>query len=71
MVSKADIAQMAFNLFDSYDKDNSGYLDQKEFRIIMTEVFHEVSKTYPVDQKHLNQTFTIYDSNSDSKLSRK
>jgi len=35
MVSKADIVQMAFNLFDSYDTDNSGFLDVKEFKKIM------------------------------------
>ena len=29
MVSKADIVQMAYNLFDSYDADNSGFLDVK------------------------------------------
>ena len=39
MVSKADIVQMAYNLFDSYDSDKSGFLDIKEFKIVMKQVF--------------------------------
>lgn len=27
MVSKADMVEMAYKLFDSYDKDCSGYLE--------------------------------------------
>ena len=71
MVSKADMVQMAYALFDSYDKDGSGFLEPAEFRTVMTEVFHEVNKSYSVDKKHLDKAFTICDSNSDTKLTRK
>jgi Ca2+-binding EF-hand superfamily protein len=30
---------MAYNLFDGYDKDNSGYLDRTEVKQIFTELF--------------------------------
>jgi hypothetical protein len=40
MVSKADMAQMAYTLFDDSDTDNNGYLDSKESHKVMTEVFH-------------------------------
>lgn len=36
MVSKADMVGMAYKLFDSYDQDNSGYLEPAEFRTVMT-----------------------------------
>ena len=71
MVSKADMVGMAYKLFDSYDQDNSGFLEPAEFRIIMTEVFNEVNKTYSVDKSHLNKVFTICDANGDKKLTRK
>ena len=71
MVSKADMVGMAYKLFDSYDQDNSGFLEPAEFRIVMTEVFNEVNKTYSVDKSHLNKVFTICDANSDKKLTRK
>lgn len=71
MVSKADMVQMAYSLFDSYDHDGSGYLEPAEFRKVMTEVFHEVNKSYSVDKQHLDKAFTICDTNSDAKLSRK
>ena len=29
MVSKADMVALAYKLFDSYDEDNSGYLEPK------------------------------------------
>ena len=59
------------SLFDSYDADNSGSLDVKEFKKIIKEVWAEVSKNYPVNEKHLNQIFTIYDGNNDNKISKK
>ena len=71
MVSKADIAQMASNLFDSYDKDNSGYLEPKEFKTVLTELFHEVKKNYPINEDRLNKMFTICDTDSDGKLTKK
>lgn len=71
MVSKADMVGMAYKLFDSYDQDNSGFLEPAEFRIVMTEVFNEVNKTYSVDKSHLNKVFTICDANGDKKLTRK
>lgn len=71
MVSKADIVQMAYNLFDSYDSDNSGYLDVKEFKIVMKQVFGEVNKKQPIDDIYLNKAMMIYDSNGDNKISRK
>ena len=37
----------------------------------MTEVFHEVNKSFSVEQSHLNKIFTICDSNDDKKLTRK
>jgi len=40
MVSKADMVEMAYKIFDSYDTDNSGFLDVKEFKKVLTEVFH-------------------------------
>lgn len=71
MVSKADMVEMAYKLFDSYDKDNSGYLEPKEFKTVMTEVFHEVNKTHSIDKKHLDKLFSICDANGDNKLTRK
>ena len=62
---------MAYKLFDSYDQDCSGFLEPKEFRTVMTEVFHEVNKTYSVEQSHLNKVFSICDANGDKKLTRK
>lgn len=62
---------MAISLFDSYDADSSGYLDVKEYKKVVKEVLHEVSKTTSVDDKKLNQLFTIYDTNNDNKISRK
>ena len=49
MVSRADMVTMAYNLFDSYDEDNSGFLDSKEFKKVMREVFHETNKQMPAD----------------------
>lgn len=37
------------SLFDAYDADNSGFLDIKEFKKVLKEVFNEVSKTFAVD----------------------
>lgn len=71
MANKAQITEMALSLFDSYDADSSGALDVKEYKIIIKEVLHEVNKTTSVDDKKMNQLFTIYDSNSDNKISRK
>jgi Ca2+-binding EF-hand superfamily protein len=71
MVSRADIVEMAYKLFDDYDKDCSGYLEPKEFRTVMTEVFHEVNKTYSVEKAHLDKVFSICDANTDKKLTRK
>lgn len=71
MVSKADMVSMAYKIFDSYDEDGSNYLEPKEFKKVLKEVFHEVNKTYPVDEKRLNQLFTICDTNDDKKLTRK
>ena len=71
MATRTETIELAMNLFDSYDADNSGHLDVKEFKKIIKEVWGEVNKHYPVDEKHLNQLFTIYDSNGDNKISRK
>ena len=71
MASRNEIASMALNLFDSYDADNSGYLDPNEFKKVLKEVIHEVKKSFSVEEKKLNQLYTIYDSNSDNKISRK
>jgi Ca2+-binding EF-hand superfamily protein len=71
MASREHIVEMAIQIFDSYDEDNSGSLETKEFKKVIKEVFHEVNKNYPVDEKKLNQLFTIYDSNADGKISRK
>jgi Ca2+-binding EF-hand superfamily protein len=71
MASREQIVEMALSLFDSYDEDSSGYLETKEFKKVLKEVLHEISKTTSIDEKKLNQQFTIYDSNSDSKISRK
>lgn len=62
---------MASKLFDSYDADDSGYLDTKEFKKVLKEVLHEINKNMSVDEKKLNQYFTIYDTNNDNKISRK
>jgi Ca2+-binding EF-hand superfamily protein len=62
---------MAALLFDSYDADNSGFLDVKEFKKCLKEVLHEISKTFSVEDKKLNQQFTINDTNGDNKISRK
>jgi Ca2+-binding EF-hand superfamily protein len=62
---------MALSLFDSYDADNSGFLDVKEFKKCLKEILHEINKTFSVEDKKLNQQFTIYDSNDDNKISRK
>ncbi len=35
---------MAYKLFDSYDRDNSGYLDRTEIKEIFTELFKEIQK---------------------------
>lgn len=35
------------------------------------EILHEINKTYSLDEKKLNQLYTIYDTNNDNKLSRK
>ncbi len=59
------------SLFDAYDADNSGSLDVKEFKKIIKEVWAQVNKNYPVDEKHLNKLYTIYDGNNDNKISRK
>jgi Ca2+-binding EF-hand superfamily protein len=62
---------MAALLFDSYDADNSGFLDVKEFKKFLKEFLHEISKTFSVEDKKLNQQFTINDTNGDNKISRK
>lgn len=71
MASKAQIVELALNLFDSYDNDGSGYLDTAEFKKVAKEILHEINKTYSIDDKKLNQLYTIYDTNNDNKLSRK
>ena len=71
MVSKADTVAMAYKLFEDYDADGNGYLEVKEFKKVLIQVFHEVNKNYPVDKQHLNKLFTICDTNGDNKLTRK
>ena len=71
MASKAAMVEVAYGIFDTYDENNSGYLQPPEFKKVMTEVFHEVNKNFSVDQAHLNKIFTICDNNDDKKLSRK
>jgi Ca2+-binding EF-hand superfamily protein len=71
MASREQIVELSLHLFESYDLDDSGFLDAKEFKKVIKEVVHEINKTAPVDEKKLNQYFTIYDTNSDSKISKK
>ena len=71
MASKGAMIEVAYQLFDSYDTNDSGFLEPAEFKKVMTEVFHEVNKQFSCDQAHLNKLFTICDGNDDSKLSRK
>ena len=40
MASRAEIVQAASTIFDSYDSDDSGSLDVKEFKKGIKEVFH-------------------------------
>ena len=35
---------MGYKLFDSYDKDNSGFLDRNEVKDIFNELFKEIQK---------------------------
>ena len=71
MSTNSDISLMAMNLFDSYDKDNSGYLERNEVKEILTTVFAEVQKDYNIDEAKMNKMFSACDTNSDNKLSRK
>lgn len=71
MASKSDIVEMASKLFDDYDQDNSGYLDHKEFTVILQKLFKEVNSTYVCTEDKINKMFSICDTNSDKKLSRK
>lgn len=71
MATRTETVELAMALFDTYDVDGSGSLDTKEFKKIIKEVFDEVRKNHPVDDKHLNKLFTIYDTNNDNKISRK
>lgn len=63
--------ELSIRLFESYDSDDSGFLDPKEFKKVLKEVHNEINKNTPIDEKKLNQAFTIYDANSDSKISKK
>ncbi len=71
MATRTETVELAMSLFDNYDVDNSGYLDVKEFKKIIKEVWHEVNKNYSVDEKRLNQLFAIYDRDLNDKISRK
>jgi len=62
---------MAYKLFDSYDKDNSGYLDRTEVKEIFTELFKEIQKNIDCSEAKMNKMFGACDTNSDNKLSRK
>ncbi len=71
MVSNTDISNMAYNLFESYDKDNSGFLEISELRIIIKELFKEVNPNTIISDERINKLFTSCDINGDKKLSRK
>ena len=43
------MVEVAYQLFDSYDANDSGYLEPPEFKKVMTEVFHEVNKQFSCD----------------------
>ena len=70
MVSKSDISMMARQLFEDYDKDNSGALERNEVKEIFTTLFGEVQKSYNVDESKMNKMFSACDVNSDNKLSK-
>lgn len=43
MATRAEIVAVADRVFDSYDKDNSGFIDQEELRTVVTTLFKQIS----------------------------
>ena len=62
--------QMSYQIFDSYDANQTGFLEPDEFRKVAKEVFCEINKNHPCSEEKFNKQFTTYDTNSDKKLSR-
>ena len=62
---------MGYKLFDSYDKDNSGYLDRAEVKQIFNELFKEIQKNIDCSEEKTNKMFSACDANADNKLTRK
>ncbi len=71
MVSREEITAMAWQLFEDYDKDNSGNLDRKEVRTIFDSLFNEIVKHKDYDKDKIDKLFTASDLDSDNKLTRK
>jgi Ca2+-binding EF-hand superfamily protein len=62
---------MGYKLFDSYDKDNSGFLDRNEVKDIFNELFKEIQKNMDCSVDKTNKMFSACDLNADNKLTRK
>jgi Ca2+-binding EF-hand superfamily protein len=71
MTTAGDIMLVADKIFESYDQDDSGYLDRAEVKTVITTLFKEVNKKTIVTDKKLNQLFSTMDKDSNDRLSRK
>jgi Ca2+-binding EF-hand superfamily protein len=71
MCSREEIVEMGYKLFDSYDKDNSGFLDRKEVKEIFDELFKEIQKNMDCSAGKTDKMFGACDLNGDNKLTRK
>ncbi len=71
MATKEDIIMTANSVFESYDTDNSGFIDRSEMKTVVTTLFKKINDKTICTDTRLNKLFTNVDKNSDNKLGKK
>ena len=54
--------------FETFDKDNNGYLDRRELRQFLHEFFHSYKIHFPVTDEYVDAVFREIDLNRDNKI---
>ena len=63
-----DIKEQALKTFKKYDLDNSGFIELKELKILMTDISKEIDIPEPTDEE-ITQVLSDTDQNDDKKIS--
>lgn len=61
----------ANSVFDSYDTDNSGFIDRSEMKTVVSTLFKQINDKTICTDIRMNKLFSNIDKNSDGKLSKK